>query len=161
MRIISLALAVFLHVLYKVVVDVPYSVRREVLPAYPCVSVLVIENTGANGRYVSMARRSTPRSGPAQPPDYRTYSAEVTGQRPQSPASSQCSPGHGGILRPARALIIYRIYGGLSRVFLLFKKFFLFVCRGGFDPTPPEFSGPPAPSPGLLFPFQRTQPNAT
>ena len=49
---------------------------------------------------------------------------------PQSPASSQCSPG----LCPARALIIYRISGGLSRVFCVFQKFFAFA---GFPPAGP------------------------
>ena len=38
-----------------------------------------------------MARRSTQRTRSPQPPDYRTYSAKVTGPGPQSPASSQFS----------------------------------------------------------------------
>ena len=47
--------------------------------------------------------------GHSQPPDYRTYSAEVTGSPPQSPASSQCSLARPMVVRPSQALLSYSI----------------------------------------------------
>jgi len=62
-----------------------------------------MKNTGAwYGRYPVMAQRSTQRTDPSQPPDYRTYSPEVTSFE-QSPGSSQYSPG--AVLPSTRALL--------------------------------------------------------
>ena len=113
--------------LYKVVVDVPYSVRREVLPAYPCVSFLLIENTGAkwpvlvHGTAIYAAKRTL---SAARLSDILRGSYRLS---PQSPASSQCLRGLPDMVSPAQAHLSYCIGGILSSIFSLF--FIKFSCK--------------------------------
>ena len=120
----------FLHNLYKVAAFDLTLYGGEILYALPCVSFRLIRNTGAKGRHSPMARRSTQRMKSPQPPDDRTYSAEVTGQGPQSPASSQKTrpAGASGHRSPlTQAQLSYRIAAGLSSIILCFWKTFCLV----------------------------------
>ena len=69
-----------------------------------------------------MARRSTLRAGPSQPPDYRTYSPEVTSLRSNLPVhrsvSRQEQPYH------ADLIIISDILSDVKAFFSVFHNFF-------------------------------------
>ena len=110
--------------------DMPLTLYGEkVLSAYPCVSFRLIENTGTKkGRYMSMARRSTPRK--------RTFSAARLSDilrgsyrlAPQSPASSQCRQDS-----PAQARPVYptgrRMSIESSLFFIKISRFFLCILQ--------------------------------
>ena len=67
-----------------------------------------------------MAQRSTQRTDPSQPPDYRTYSPEVTSFE-QSPGSSQCCMGMAWPFH-ASLIIIKEIPTNVKRNFSVFYK---------------------------------------
>ena len=79
-----------------------------------------------------MARRSTPRKGPSQPPDYRTYSAEVTGSRRNLPHHRSSRRGFfcHCMAYPAQASLVYITSWELSRgISLFFIKSFSYFCE--------------------------------
>ena len=101
---------------------------EKVLSAYPCVSFRLIENTGTKkGRYLSMARRSTPRQ--------RTFSAARLSDilrgsyrlAPQSPASSHWLAERNGQEKPAMLctslFIVLDCPSVVKRNFSLFRIF--------------------------------------
>ena len=117
--------------LYKVVDWMLLTLYGEkFLSTQPCVSFRLIENTGAKGRYVPMARRSTAVK--------RTFSAARLSDilrgsyrlQPQSPASSQCmqAPCHGSSC--TSSLIVPYAVKNVKRNFSFFHKIFLGFLGG-------------------------------
>ena len=75
--------------------------------------------------------------GHSQPPDYRTYSAEVTGPKPQSPASSQYLLVRPRMVRPSQALLSYSMRPELSSLFfsVFYKNNVTFLLQSCQKPT--------------------------
>ena len=62
------------------------------LHTFPCVSLCGMIKTGRKKPAGSIMHSDIRGAQPSQPPDQRTYSAEVTSLNEQSPASSQTAP---------------------------------------------------------------------
>jgi len=73
-----------------------------------------------------------------QPPDDRTYSAEVTASSAQSPASSQCTrskPYTRSIIISLKSLFVKKFFGKNHKVFSVFSVISEILRN---DPNPPQ-----------------------
>ena len=96
--------------------------EREILSTYPCVSFRFIRNTGAKRPVSAHDAAIYAAYKGSQPPDDRTYSAEVTGLRRNLPLHRRRSAGR--TRRNASLFIVLDCLSVVKSVFAFFTKIF-------------------------------------